>query len=84
MHSSFNLSKHIKENPLEFAYVFRLLEIKNSADKEFSVLPKWIIHRLPETYSIIHEILKHKKYNLQSELKRFFGYDQFRTFQTDD
>ena len=81
---SLDVKRLITESPIEFAYIFRLLEIKLSVDKDFSVLPKWIIHNLPKTYEIINEILKHREYDIKKELKRFFGYDEFRTFKTEE
>ncbi len=79
---SFDVQKRIKEAPVEFAYIFRLFQMKLSVDKDFSILPKRIIHNLPKTYEIMNDVLRNKKYVLKQELKRFFGYDEFRTFQS--
>jgi len=100
LEDDFKLDNHIRNNPLEFAYVFRLLAIKQIPDKddwdkksdeldrEFSILPKWIIMNLPNTSRIIKEILNHKHYDLwwdkfnpeKWELWRFFHYKEFRDY----
>lgn len=74
----------IKNEPLAFSYVFRLLEIKQSINKDFSVFPKWISINIPETATILRELSKYKKYNLYKELKEYFWYDSFRNYPTDE
>ena len=79
-----SLPNIIKNNPVEFAYILRLLYIKSHIDRDISVLPGWVIHVLPNIHKVFQEIFRHKNYDPKRELKRLFGYDEFKTFQTSD
>lgn len=74
----------IKNNSVEFAYILRLLYIKSHIDRDISVFPGWIVHKLPDINKVFQEIFKYKDDDPQKELKRIFGYDEFKVFKWSD
>lgn len=74
----------ISECKLELAYVLRLLLVKMQFDRDISILPAWIIQNLPKVNDILHAFLQYKIYDAKRELKRYFWYDEFRSFETAD
>lgn len=78
------LEGFLQDFTLELAYVIRLLLIKREFDRDISILPAWIVHNLPAVHQILQAFLKYKIYDAKKELKRFFGYDEFRSFETAD
>lgn len=78
----FDMVHFIKETPLEIAYFYRLLKLKNEKHLDLSVFPKWINHVLPKTALIYDEIRKYRKYDLHKKLKEYFWYDDFRHYKT--
>ena len=75
---SSHLEKLLQKYPLEFAYILRLLEVKNHitkdyvATKDYSVFPSRIVYELPEIHHVFHLLFQHKKYDAKKELKHFF------------
>ena len=78
----FDILHFIKEMPIEIAYFYRLLKLKNEKHLDLSVFPKWINHVLPKTALIYDEIRKYRKYDLHKKLKEYFWYDDFRHYKT--
>lgn len=76
------LPKFLSESPVELAYVLRLLQIKMQVDRDISILPARIVHNLPKVHDILQSLLTYKIYDAKRELKRFFGFDVFRSFKT--
>ena len=68
----FDIFHFIKEMPIEIAYFYRLLKLKNEKHLDLSVFPKWINHVLPKTALIYDEIRKYRKYDLHKKLKEYF------------
>ena len=88
---SANIFKLVKENPIELAYVFSLLNTKE--DK--SILSYWVGHSKPKTQEILNgirfkccnsESCKYCSSNLNPKkaLHRYFGYEDFRSFDQDE
>lgn len=85
---SANVFQLVKENPIELAYAFSLINTKE--DK--SILAYWIGQTLPKTQQILDDL--RFKYcgkpsctycnsylNPKRALKTYFGYDDFRSFE---
>lgn len=78
----------IEKRPCEFAYALALIDTTDYR----SITPGWVIHNYPEVESIVR-LLRNtpcgddkcvycsSKLNVVSNLKCFFGYDRFRTFE---
>ena len=78
----FNLAKYINEMPIEIAYFYRLLKLKNEKNLDLSVFPKRINYVLPKIALVYDEIRKYRKYDLHEKLKEYFWYDDFRHYKT--
>lgn len=76
-----------KVHKIECAYAVALI----SADDRNSIAPAWILHNYPSVENIIRNFRAvncgdsgcaycSQKLNAESSLKRWFGYDHFRTF----
>ena len=74
------------QHPVELAYCLALLH----AHDERSLTPPWILHAFPETDRLMHALRGkpcvegcpycHQNLDARIGLKRFFGYDAYRTF----
>ena len=82
-----NVEELIKEYPCELAYALALI---NTTDTR-SITPGWVLHNYPEVESVMR-ILRHypcregcaycrSGLDVHGNLKRFFGYSQFRTYE---
>lgn len=85
-----NLSKLIKENPIELAYCLSLINSFIQNKKVHSITPPWVLKNYPEVEKIMF-LLRSKpclsgcKYcndalDAHKGLKTFFGYDSFRNY----
>lgn len=81
-----NLQRIIINNPIELAYSLALINTKN----RYSVTPPWVLKKFPEVGSVFY-LLRNKPclqgciycneaLDAKKGLKRFFGFDSFRTF----
>jgi ATP-dependent DNA helicase RecQ len=86
-----NISQFAKENPVELAYAFSLINTKE--DK--SVLAYWIINTLPKTQQILDDIrfkycgkpsctYCNSNLNPTKSLQTYFGYKEFRKFDQNE
>jgi len=77
------------EQPIELTYALALIETTDYR----SVTPSWVLHNYPNVENVIHS-LRHIRcetgccycnsyLDLHSNLKHFFGYDNFRTYEGD-
>lgn len=81
-----NLSRIISENPVELAYSLALINTKN----RYSITPPWVLKNFPAVERIMfllrsNRCLKgciycNEALDTHKGLKRFFGYDCYRTF----
>ena len=81
-----DLKPIIEHHPCALAYALALI---NTTDYR-STTPGWVLHNFPEVEYII-QLLRHtpctegceycnQEFDLHSNLKQFFGYDEFRTY----
>lgn len=81
------LSTIIDNQPVELAYALALI----STTQQHSITPAWVIHNYPNVENVVH-YLKHKPckegceycnhyLDIHYNLKHFFGYNQFRTYE---
>lgn len=84
--SNADLESIISQNPVELAYALALIHAGDS----LSIIPPWTLKRYPKIYNIIVQ-LKNKpcaegcpyckeKLNVVAALKKYFGYDNYRTY----
>ena len=77
----------IAQQPTELAFALALID---TADYR-SVTPSWVLHNYPNVENCVH-LLRHTRCNegcaycsrdldVHHNLKQFFGYDQFRTYE---
>lgn len=82
-----NVESFVRENKIECAYAVALI----STDDRNSITPVWILHNYPCVENIIRGLRAvncgdprcaycSQKLNAEYSLKRWFGYDHFRTF----
>ena len=82
-----NVEELMEEYPCELAYALALI---NTTDTR-SITPGWVLHNYPEVESVMR-ILRHHPcregcaycrsgLDVHGNLKRFFGYSQFRTYE---
>ncbi|MBO5382281.1 MAG: RecQ family ATP-dependent DNA helicase [Bacteroides sp.] len=82
-----NLDSFIKHTPCALAYALALIDTTDHR----SITPGWVLHNFPEVEYII-KTLRHticaegcdycsSKLNIHRNLKLFFGYDKFRTYE---
>ena len=82
-----DLQSIINQHPIALAYALALID---TTDKR-SITPGWVLHNFPEVESII-KTLRYRncengcpycqhQLNIHDNLKRFFGYDEFRTYE---
>ncbi|MDD4681092.1 MAG: DEAD/DEAH box helicase, partial [Clostridia bacterium] len=81
-----NLAKIIAEQPIELAYCLSLI----NAQSRYSITPPWVLKNFPAVEQVMF-LLRHKPclmgcvycdeaMDIHKGLKRFFGYDSYRTF----
>jgi len=84
--SNANLNSLIKDHPVALAYALALIDTSDY----HSVTPPWVIYNYPDVEYVV-KALRHtrckngcpycnKDLDSHYNLKRFFGYDQFRTY----
>lgn len=77
----------IKQYPCELAYALALIDTTDHR----SITPAWVLHNYPNVENIV-QLLRHtkcaegcaycdKKLDVHVNLKQFFGYDNFRTYE---
>lgn len=81
-----NIESIIQEHPCALAYALALI---NTTDYR-SITPPWVLYNFPEVEHIIDSLCHHKckegcsycnqAFDIHHNLKRFFGYDAFRTY----
>lgn len=82
-----NVESFVKEHKVECAYAAALI----STDDRNSITPTWILHNYPSVENVIRGLRAvncgdarcaycSQKLNAEYSLKKWFGYDRFRTF----
>jgi ATP-dependent DNA helicase RecQ len=81
-----DLIKIISEHPIELAYCLSLI----NANNRYSITPPWVLKNYPEVERIMFRLRNkpcvtgcmycNKALNIYTGLKRFFGFDSFRTY----
>lgn len=82
-----DLAAIIEQQPVELAFALALI----STTERNSITPPWVLHNYPNVENVVHR-LRHtrctegcdycRKYlDAHYNLKYFFGYDQFRTYE---
>jgi ATP-dependent DNA helicase RecQ len=86
----FELSKLILDHPIELAYSLSLISSFIENKKTHSITPPWVLKNYPEVERILFRLRNkpcisgcvycNKALDIHNGLKRFFGYDSFRTY----
>ncbi len=81
-----NLHNIIRENPVELAYCLSLINVHD----RYSITPPWVLKRFPEVQRIMFLLRNNpcisgcsycnKAQDIHSGLKRYFGFDSFKTY----
>ena len=81
-----NLNRFVVEHPIALAYALAIINAKD----RFSITPPWILKNYPEVDWIMDQLRNrpclygcaycHKALDARLGLKRFFGFDSYRTF----
>lgn len=82
-----DLAAIIEQQPVEMAFALALI----STTERNSITPPWVLHNYPNVENVVHR-LRHtrcaegcdycsKYLDVHYNLKYFFGYDQFRTYE---
>ncbi len=81
-----NLQTIISESPVELAYCLSLVEVQD----RYSITPPWVLKQFPDVHRIMFLLRNnpcvtgcsfcHKTLNVHLGLKRFFGFNSFRTY----
>lgn len=82
-----NITEIFENQPVELAYALALI---NTTDLR-SITPAWVLHNFPNVENVVR-LLRHTKcvegcaycnrdLDVHQNLKLFFGYDQFRTYE---
>lgn len=82
-----DLAAIIEQQPVELAFALALI----STTERYSITPPWVLHNYPNVENVVHR-LRHtrcaegcdycsKYLDAHYNLKYFFGYDQFRTYE---
>ena len=82
-----DLAAIIEQQPVELAFALALI----STTERNSITPPWVLHNYPNVENVVHR-LRHtrcaegcdycsKYLDVHYNLKYFFGYDQFRTYE---
>ncbi|MCQ2196843.1 MAG: RecQ family ATP-dependent DNA helicase [Bacteroidaceae bacterium] len=77
----------VKHHPVELAYALALIDTTDYR----SITPAWVLHNYPNVNNVV-ELLRHtrcdegceychKELDVHHNLKHFFGYDHFRTYE---
>jgi ATP-dependent DNA helicase RecQ len=84
------LSKLILDHPIELAYSLSLISSFIENKKTHSITPPWVLKNYPEVERILFRLRNkpcisgcvycNKALDIHNGLKRFFGYDSFRTY----
>ena len=85
-----DLRKLIFENPIELAYCLSLIDSFVKNDKIYSITPPWVLRNYPDVERIMFLLRSmpcirgcnycNSVLDAHKGLKRFFGYDSFRTY----
>lgn len=88
-----DLSKIISEHPIELAYCLSLVSSFIEHKKIHSITPPWVLKNYPEVERIMFRLRNqpcvsgceycNNALNIHKGLKRFFGFDSFRTYGGD-
>lgn len=83
---STNLERLIADYPIELAYALALIDSKN----KYSITPPWVLKNYPEVERIVFLLRSKpcligctycdKALDIHAGLKRFFGFDSYRTY----
>jgi ATP-dependent DNA helicase RecQ len=87
---NFNLTKIVSDRPIELAYCLSLIDSFINHNKINSITPPWVLKNYPEVERIMF-LLRNRPcatgcdycnsaLNIHKGLKRFFGFDSFRTY----
>lgn len=80
------LPKILAEEPVCFAYIFRLIEQNLNRDlsinPDCSILPDWINYTLSNNHKVFWKIYKYKKFDAKTELKSWW-LQNFREYTND-
>ncbi|MCQ2310131.1 MAG: RecQ family ATP-dependent DNA helicase [Paludibacteraceae bacterium] len=81
------LDELIANNPCELSYALALVDTTDHR----SITPGWVLHNYPSVEFVMHELREkrcaqgciycHSQLNLHKNLKTYFGYDEFRTYE---
>jgi len=81
-----NLRSIINNNPVELAYCLALINVQD----RYSITPPWVLKRFPDVQRIMFLLRNNpcisgcnycnKSHNIHLGLKKFFGFDSFRTY----
>lgn len=82
-----DLAAIIEQQPVELSFALALI----STTERYSITPPWVLHNYPNVENVVHR-LRHtrcaegcdycsKYLDAHYNLKYFFGYDQFRTYE---
>jgi ATP-dependent DNA helicase RecQ len=85
-----DLTKIISEYPIELAYCLSLINSFIHNNKTYSITPPWVLKNYPEVEQIMLRLRNkpcvsgcaycNKALDIHRGLKRFFGFDSFRTY----
>ena len=80
------LTSFISRSPIELAYCLALIHCKD----RYSITPPWVLHSFPKVESIMYVLRStpcltgcdycNKAFDAKLGLKRFFGFDSYRTY----
>ena len=81
-----NLENIVRQNPVELAYCLALINVQD----RYSVTPPWVLKHYPDVQLVMHLLRNNpcitgcdycnKSLDIHLGLKRFFGFDNFRTY----
>ncbi len=85
-----DLTKLISEYPIELAYCLSLINSFIHNNRTYSITPPWVLKNYPEVEQIMLRLRNkpcvsgcaycNKALDIRAGLKRFFGYNSFRTY----
>lgn len=88
-----DLAKIISEHPIELAYCLSLVSSFIQHKKIHSITPPWVLKNYPEVERIMFRLRNkpcisgciycYKALDIKKGLKRFFGFDSYRTYGTE-
>ena len=81
-----DLDSLIRNNPIELAYALALINV----DDRESITPQWVLKNFPEIENVMRMLRGvqceqgceycNKKHDVRVQLKRYFGFNEFRTY----